>query len=78
MVAKLECKMITRILARPLTVSDNPNCVRLNPNFSKAIVMIFFEYDWNTVAIWALAQITVSKTKVGSYDFSFTEIGEVS
>ena len=33
----------------------------------------FFEYDWNAVAIWALAQITAPKTKVGSYDFPFND-----
>ena len=31
----------------------------------------FFEYDWNSVAIWALAQITAPKAKVVSYDFPF-------
>jgi hypothetical protein len=38
----------------------------------------FFEYDWNSVAIWALAQITDPKSKVGSYDFPFGESVEHS
>ena len=31
----------------------------------------FFEYDWNSVAIWALAEIIAPKAKVFSYDFPF-------
>jgi len=30
-------KMIIRTSARPLTVSDNPNDVQLNPNFDKPL-----------------------------------------
>ena len=33
----------------------------------------FFEYDWNSVAIWALAQIISPKSKVISYDFPFDD-----
>jgi len=33
--AKLGGKVITRISVRPLTVSDNLNCVQSRPNFSK-------------------------------------------
>ena len=33
--AKLGGKVIARISVRPLTVSDNPNCVQLSPNFAK-------------------------------------------
>jgi hypothetical protein len=28
-------KVISRILLRPLTVCDSPNCVRSSPNFAK-------------------------------------------
>ena len=34
----------------------------------------FFEYDWNSVAIWALAKITEPKAKLGSYDFPFDDV----
>ena len=34
--AKLGCKVITRVSARPLTVSDNPNDLQLRPNFAKS------------------------------------------
>ena len=33
--AKLGCIVITRTSVCPLTVSDNPNCVQLRPNFVK-------------------------------------------
>jgi len=35
--AKLGGKVITRTSARRLTVSDNPNCVQLSPNFAKPL-----------------------------------------
>ena len=31
----------------------------------------FFEYDWNSVAIWALAQIIDPKAEIVSYDFPY-------
>ena len=33
--AKLGGKVTARTSVRPLTVSDNPNCVQLRPNFAK-------------------------------------------
>lgn len=32
-----------------------------------------FEYDWNSVAIWALARVTNHNTDVASYDFPYNE-----
>ena len=37
----------------------------------------FFEYDWNSVGIWALARIIDPKAEVVSYDFPFDNV-EVS
>ncbi len=33
----------------------------------------FFEYDWNSVAIWALARVTNPDTEVVSYDFPYDD-----
>jgi hypothetical protein len=33
--SEIGVEVITRILLRPLTGSDSPNCVRLSPNFAK-------------------------------------------
>ena len=38
--AKLWGKVITRTLARPLTVSDNPNDVQSLPNFAKPLDIV--------------------------------------
>jgi len=38
----------------------------------------FFEYDWNSCAIWALAKIIAPKAKVFSYDFPFDDSVESS
>ena len=36
------------------------------------------EYDWNSVAIWALAEIIDKKSKISSYDFPFDDNVESS
>ena len=38
----------------------------------------FFEYDWNSVAIWALAEVMDPKTTVSSYDFPCDDDVELS
>jgi len=50
---KLGVKVITRTSVRPLTVSDDPNCVRSRPNFAKTegkIVILVEIYDKNEVS----------------------------
>jgi len=33
----------------------------------------FFEYDWNSIALWALARVIAPETTISSYDFPFNE-----
>lgn len=33
----------------------------------------FFEYDWNSVAIWALARVSNPDTEIVSYDFPYDD-----
>lgn len=49
--------------------TDYPYCFNLI--LGEGDSEIFLEYDWNSVALWALAKEKESKSSLGSYDFPY-------